>query len=158
MKYRFDNSTNPTSGFIEEEYIPATIEYSSEELNNHFIEFNYKDSDMLEMAVNPKSKILKRVSLILCNHYSFENATMPIPDADEGCLYIEDSDTTECDTFITRVYLDGIEIILSNNASAKYYRCGNIIFSMDASDTLVSVHFIKLSPQDINHVKNELSS
>ena len=38
MNYKFDPTTSVHSVFVAEDYFPAIIEYSSEELNNHFIE------------------------------------------------------------------------------------------------------------------------
>lgn len=54
MNYNFSNSSTMTSSTIIEDYFPVIIEYDKEELNNKFIEFNYQDTDMLEISVNPK--------------------------------------------------------------------------------------------------------
>ena len=73
MQYTFNKNRNISSTFIKEDYFPAIVEFSSEELNNHFIEFNFSDTDMFEISVNPKTRELKRFTLTLCNHFIIED-------------------------------------------------------------------------------------
>ena len=52
MEYKFDASIQMESTFVAEEYFAAIINFSPEELNNHFIEFKYNNTDMFEISVH----------------------------------------------------------------------------------------------------------
>ena len=157
MNYEIDTDLKTKSTFISEEYFPAIIEFSSEELNNHFIEFNYKDTDMFELSVHPKTHALKRFSLTLCNHYEFSEALLESPVCDEGTLYITGPDSTECSTFDATVYKNGMRIVLSDVAADKYIKSGNLVFALTDKNEVVSVSLIDLSEQEISHIKSELN-
>ncbi|SCY14182.1 hypothetical protein SAMN02910371_01194 [Butyrivibrio sp. INlla14] len=75
MNYIIHTTKTATSKFIPEDYFPAIVEFSDEELNNHFIEYNYKDSDMFELSVHPKTHfaILLKAQVVCTNYYSCFN-------------------------------------------------------------------------------------
>lgn len=156
MNYTFSNSTTMTSSTIIEDYFPVIIEYDKEELNNKFIEFNYQDTDMLEISVNPKTNMLKRLSLSLCNHYAIEDATLNAPAADEGSLSIEGPASTECNKFLVKVFNDGIKIDLSDKEAVHNYKCGQVIYSISTDNTLTAVYIPSLTENDLSHAKREL--
>lgn len=156
MIYSFDNNTTTSSRFIQEDYFPVIIEYSSEELNNKFLEFNYTDTDMFEISVNPETYEIKRFSLTLCNHFSFVNAKMMIPKYEEGILHISGPATTECSLFNTIVYEDGLEIIVSSESASIYLKTGQLIFALTDNNELTSVFITDLTANNIDHAKAEL--
>ncbi len=158
MKYTFDRTTKTSSKFVSETYFPAIVEFSSEELNNLFLEFNNGSTDMLELSVHPSTHILKRITLTLCNHFEIINKKISIPAAIEGVFHIDGPDSTECDYFQTKVYSNGIEILLSNKKGKNYLQSGNVIMSLSEDDTLISIYIINLSPEQVEHVKDELLS
>ena len=47
MEYKFDASIQMESTFVAEEYFAAIINFSPEELNNHFIEFKYNNQKVV---------------------------------------------------------------------------------------------------------------
>lgn len=156
MNYSIDTSKQSSSTFITEDYFPATIEFSEEELNNHFIEFRYGDSDLFEFYVDRKSHILKRVCLTLCNHYSIKDTPLFIPIYEKGMLYIDGPASTECSTFETIVHTDGIEIITSLSKPSHCIKCGQLIIALSETNELTAVLITDLSETDIFHVKSEL--
>ena len=156
MIYEFNHTTRAISKFIKEEYFPVIVEFDSEELNNRFIEFDFQDTDMLELAVNPHTKLLKRVTLTLCNHYRFLSESLIIPDYDEGMMAIIGPDSTECPCFLANIYTDGVKIDLSEARATKYYKVGNIVFAFSDDDVLASVYIIGLSNEEVIHIKTEL--
>ncbi len=156
MNYKIDTKMKTQSKFIAEDYFPAIVEFSSEELNNHFIEYNYKDTDMFELSVHPKTHALKRFSLTLCNHYEILDMAMELLVFDEGLLFIEGPDSTECDTFLLQVYRNGLKIKLSDVPAEKNIRSGILTFSLSEKDELVAVYISDLSEQELSHVKTEL--
>ncbi|MDO4392942.1 MAG: hypothetical protein Q4C80_00830 [Bacillota bacterium] len=157
MNYYFDNTKTTSSKIIQEEYFPVIIEFSSEELNNKFLEFNYTDTDMFEVSVNPETYEIKRFSLTLCNHYSFVDAIMVLPTYEEGILHITGPTTTECSLFNANVYKDGLEIRISSELASRYLKSGQLIFALTENNKLTSVFITELTPNNIDHVKTELT-
>lgn len=156
MNYIFTESTTMSSIFLEEEFFPAIVEYSSEKLNNRFIEYNYYDTDMLELSVHPETNLLKRVSLTFCNHFCFKEEDLILPQSTNGTINILDSVPTECSYFMTYIYNNGIHIKTSELASSKHYKIGQVIFSFSKNNELTNVYITNLSKNNILHIKNEL--
>lgn len=157
MNYRFDTRVKAYSRFIAEDYFPAIVEFSSEETNNHFIAFHHGDTDLFEFSVHPKTYMLKRFTLTLCNHYEIIDDRMAHPICDEGALYIDGPDSIECETFLLSVYSDGLRINISTAPVENSFRSGNLVFSISNEGELVDVYVCNLSEQAITHVTRELS-
>ena len=115
MKYIFDKSTKKNSRFVAEDYFPAIIQFSSEELNNRFIEFSYQDTDMFELVGNSNTGELKQFTFTLCNHFNESDKSLSVPLADEGNIILGENDTILCEKFIANIYKDGIRIDISDN-------------------------------------------
>ena len=156
MNYIIDTTKTTTSKFIPEDYFPAIVEFNDEELNNHFIEYSYKDSDMFEFSVHPKTHALKRLTLTLCNHFEIIDNALEIPTYDDGAIFIDGESTVECKTFIVSIYNDGAVIKISDITATKYIKTGNLIFAFSNGEELVQVYLVNLSSSDIMHIKDEL--
>ena len=113
---------------------------------------------MFELSVNPETYELKRFSLTLCNHYSFEDGLLSLPEYVEGTIAIEGPLKTECSTFSVTVYNDGVYIKTSSDSPTVYIKCGNIIFSIANNNELSSVLIVGLTDDEIAHVKTELTA
>ena len=157
MDFTFDTTSKAQSKFISEDYFPAIVEFSSEELNNHFIEFNYKDTDMLELSAHSKTHALKRLTLTLCNHHEFVNENMIFPSCGEGSLFIEGPDSTECSKFMLKVYNNGAKLELSDKPAVKHIKSGILIFSFSNDNELVTVYITNLTEKQLSHIKRELT-
>lgn len=158
MNYKIDTTVKAQSKFIAEDYFPAIVEFSLEELNNHFLEFNFKDTDMFELSVHPKTHAIKRFTLTLCNHYEMMETALDYPTCEEGSLFIEGPDSTECNTFLLQVYNNGMQIKLSDSPVNKNIKSGHLIFSLSENDELVSVIISDLSEVELSHIKRELQA
>ena len=156
MEYKFDKSIKMESTFIAEEYFAAIINYSSEELNNHFIEFKYKNTDMFEISVHPETHVIKRFTLTLCSHFTVIDNDISVPNYADGTIMIDGPDSTECKTFMVNIYNDGMLIKLSSQKTNVYCKSGNLIFAIGDNSELTDVYVINLSIADVNHAKNEL--
>lgn len=157
MNYSFDKNKTVSSQFIQEDYFPVIIEFSNEELNNRFIEFNYQDSDMFELSVDPNTFELKRFLLTLCNHYALEDASMVIPEYEEGVIYIMGPTSTECPMFEVTVYDNGLRIVTSSETASRYLKCGHLIFALTENNSLASLLITDITPDNLSHVKTELT-
>jgi len=155
MKYTFNNN-KIESNIVLKEFFPLIVSFSDVELNNSFIEFNYKDTDMVELSVNSKTHIIKQLTLTLVNHYSFIDECTPIPDYEEGAIFITGPHKTECSSFLVSVYNDGLIINMSQSLPKLFYKCGNIIFAFSAHDELSAIYIVDLKQEELNHVRNEL--
>lgn len=156
MQYTFNKNKNTNSTFIKEDYFPAIVEFSSEELNNHFIEFNFSDTDMFELSVNPDTRELKRFTLTLCNHFSIEDKLLSLPTYETGSLSIDGPDKTECSAFSVKVFNNGLIIETSREIATKHLKSGHLIFGLSSSDEVTDVYITDLTSDEIAHVKSEL--
>ena len=156
MEYKFDASIQMESTFVAEEYFAAIINFSPEELNNHFIEFKYNNTDMFEISVHPETHVIKRFTLTLCNHFTVIDKDMSVPICIDGTIIIDGPDTTECETFMVNLYNNGMLIKLSDEEPKFHYKSGNIIFAISDNGKLTKVYIINLTKTDVNHAKNEL--
>ena len=134
----------------------AIVEFSSEELNNHFLEFNFKDTDMFELSVHPKTHALKRFTLTLCNHYKIMETALDCPICEDGSLFIEGPDSTECNTFLLQVYNNGVRVKLSDSPVNMNIKSGNLIFSLSGDKELISVIISDLTENELSHIRKEL--
>ncbi|MDO5296992.1 MAG: hypothetical protein Q4F00_10280, partial [bacterium] len=119
MDYTFDTAQKITSHFLAEEYFPAMIIYSEEELNNRFLGFYYKDSDFFELNVHYDTFALKSFIFTACNHFSVHNTALPIPKYDEGIITVRGPKRTEYDIFMAHVFTDGLRIDLSDKPAVR---------------------------------------
>lgn len=156
MNYTFNNSSKQNSRFIAEEYFPAIVQFSSEELNNRFIEFSYQDTDMFELVGNSETGELKQFTFTLCNHFYESDKTLSVPVADEGTMFLGENNTIQCEKFIAIIYSDGIRIDLSDREACSLYKCGQLVFAFDESNSLISLYVINLSAEDVSHILQEL--
>ena len=113
---------------------------------------------MFELSVHPKTNALKRLTLALCNHYEIMETALDYPTSEEGSLFIEGPDSTECDTFLLRVYSNAVQIKLSDTPVNKSIKTGNLIFSLSEDNKLISVIISDLSEAELAHIKRELTT
>ncbi len=95
---------------------------------------------------------------ILVGHsgYIGRYAMLSTPAADEGSLSIEGPASTECDKFLVKVFIDGIQIDLSSKEAVHNYKCGQVIYSISADNTLTAVYIPSLAENELTHAKREL--
>lgn len=156
MEYKFDASIQMESTFVAEEYFAAIINFSLEELNNHFIEFKLNNTDMFEISVHPETHKIKRFTLTLCNHFTVINTDLSVPNYIDGTIMIDGPDTIECETFMVNLCNNGMLIKLSDQKPKFCYKSGNIIFAITDNGKLTAVYLINLTKTNVNHIKNEL--
>ena len=157
MYYSFDTSIKINSIFKAEDYFPAIVTFSAEEVNNVFIEFSYRDTDMFELVGSSMDGIIKQFTLTLCNHFEVYDDNMNTPDAMEGTIFFSKNDSIECEMFNLRIYKNGLRIDMSQKRTDKFLKCGQLIFVFADDESLVSLYVTDLSDLDISHVLEEVS-
>ena len=158
MEYTLDTTTKLSSCFISEDYFPAIVQFSAEELNNRFVEFSYNDTDMFELVGSSKTGTIKQFTLTLCTHFMEMDKPLIAPDAEEGAVILNKNDTIQCEQFLLSIYKDGLHIQLSEKEICKFIKCGQLVFAFDKSDSLVSLYVTGLSTENIFHVLREVHS
>lgn len=158
MQYNFNRNIDLHSKFIKEEYFPAIVEFSSEELNNHFIEFSFSDTDMFELVVSPETRELKRFTLTLCNHFTIVDKSLSLPSYEAGSISIDGPDKTECSAFSVKVFNNGLMIETSHETASKHLRSGHLVFGLSSSDEVTAIYIVDLTCDEIAHVESELNA
>ena len=157
MNYTFDTQSELKSWFVSEDYFPAIVQFSQEELNNRYVKFSCRDTDMFELVGDSKTGIIKQLTLTLCNTYEIIDKPLPVPNAEVGIMLLNEEEDVECEGFVVKVFQDGLRIDISVNDIHDYFRCGQLVFAFDESDSLVSLFVTDLLSENISHVLRELN-
>ena len=72
------------SRFVREEYFPVRIDFGDQTGYSRHVELVRGDTDLAEVATDPETGALRRILIVLCNHYRYEEGCVPVPACDEG--------------------------------------------------------------------------
>ena len=144
------------SRFVREEYFPVRIDFGDQADYSRHVELVRGDTDLAEVATDPETGALRRILIVLCNHYRYEEGCVPVPACDEGGLLLEMPRVTECDAFELAVYEDGLRLALSRREAERRIRCGQAVLGFDACLGIVELLVDGLGPEDIAHIRREL--
>ena len=151
-------STNKSSHVEIEDYFPLRVVYESSIEDTQFVGFYYGDSDLLELSIDNDSKIIKKLQLVICNHYVFTNDVF---NNDLNCLSgsigFDYTQHNECEAFQVTVYTNAVIIKLSDAEPKKYFSCGQVVFGFLDDNEVSSVIVTGMSAREIEHTKSELS-
>ena len=104
-----------------EEYIPLKIIFNRDEEAVEYISYSKDKTSSLEFTVGIKSKLLKRITLLLCKEYSETTNKLVVENFEDGKIIFH-SDDIECPVFKTILYSNGTRIILSDKKSSRYIK------------------------------------
>ena len=110
-----------------EEYIPLKIIFNKDEEAVEYISYSKDKTSSLEFIVGIKSKLIKRITLLLCKEYS-ETTNKLVVENFEDRKIIFHSDDVECSIFKTILYSNGARIILSDKNSFQYVKMDKVYF------------------------------
>ena len=144
------------SRFVREEYFPVWIDFGDQADYSRHAELVRGDADLAEVATDPETGALRRILIVLCNHYRYEEGCVPVPVCGEGSVLLEMPRVTECDAFELAVYEDGLRLALSRREVERYIRCGRAVLGFDAASGIVELFVDELEPEDVAHVRHEL--
>ena len=96
-----------------EEYIALKIIFNKEEEAVEYISYSKDKTSSLEFTVGIKSKLLKRITLLLCKEYSETTNKLVVGNFENGKINFH-SDDIEWPIFKTILYSNGTRIILSD--------------------------------------------
>lgn len=134
-----------------EEYIPLKIIFNKDEEAVEYISYSKDKSPSLEFVVGIKSKLIKRITLLLCKEYS-ETANELVVENFEYRKIIFNSGNIEC----TILYSNGARIILSDKNSFKYIKIDKVYFGLSDTDNITEICVCGMNTFELEHLKNEL--
>ncbi len=140
-----------------EEYFPLRVVYDSSIENTQFVGFYCGDSDLLELSIDTDSKVIKKLQLVICNHYDFTNdGFINDFDCSSGSIGFDFTQHNDCDLFHVTVYTNAVKVILSDAEPTKYFSCGQVVFGILDDNIISSVIVTGMSASEIEHTKSEL--
>lgn len=150
--------TDIQSHIENEDYFSLRIVYDSSIEGIRHIGFYNADDDLLEIAVNKNTNMLKRIQVTLCHHYSIIDNVFDVSGVttinEDVCLEL--SDHNDCSCFNMKVYKNSAVLVLSNAITTKYVKCGQVLFGLDSEENISTLIVSELTKSDIEHIKNEL--
>ena len=150
---------NSFSKVVTADYFPLYVLFTEEEpdLLRHY-DIAKRPTDCIEFACDYDTNRLLRLNLVLANSFSIVGGHLDSDDYPRGSLYIELPKITETSIFHTKIYDDGIEIIVSERDPISFRGAGNVSIGLDADGGLASVSILAMSPLEIAHAKDEVES
>ena len=111
-----------------EEYFPLKLVFEQERRSLSYFVLCHGSYDLLELACEEATGILRRVTLVICSEYSVSDRCLPqIRCASDGRIRIDGSLKEEVPTFSVTLFRDGIEILLSSERPSFYVRTGQLV-------------------------------
>ena len=138
-----------------EEYIPLKIIFNRDEEAVEYISYSKDKTSSLEFTVGIKSKLLKRITLLLCKEYSETTNKLVVENFEAGKIIFH-SDDIECPVFKTILYSNGTRIILSDKKSSHYIKMDKAYFGLSETDDIIEICVCDMSVSELEHLKNEL--
>ena len=147
---------NSFSKVITADYFPLYVLFTEEEpdLLCHY-DIAKRPTDCIEFACDYDTNRLLRLNLVLANSFSIVGGHLDLDDYPRGSLFLELPKITETSVFHTKIYDDGIEVIVSEHEPASFCGVGNVRIGLDAEGNVASVSALAMGPAAIAHAKDE---
>ena len=141
------------------DYFPLYVLFTEEEpdLLCHY-DIAKRPTDCIEFACDYDTNRLLRLNLVLANSFSIVGGHLDLGDYPRGSLFLELPKITETSVFHTKIYDDGIEVIVSEHEPASFCGVGNVRIGLDAEGNVASVSALAMGPVAIAHAKDEVES
>lgn len=138
-----------------EEYIPLKIIFNKDEEAVEYISYTKGKTSLLEITVGIKSKLVKRITLLLCKEYSEDMNKLVVEHFEDREIFFH-SDTIECSVFKTILYSNGARIIISDKKSFHYIKRGKVYFGVSDSNDIIEICICDMNFSELEHLKKEL--
>ena len=138
------------------DYFPLYMLFTEEEpdLLRHFNIIKHP-SDCIEFACDYNTNLLLRVNLVLANSYSIVHEPLTLGDCPTGSFVIDLPNITEVKVFYSKIYDDGIEIVLSDDEPTVMLGSGDLRIGLTAGGDIARVFALNMSSDAIAHAKEE---
>lgn len=138
-----------------ENYIPLKIVFNKNDEEVEYISYSKGRTSLLELTIGVKSKLIKKITLLLCKDYSETTNRLVVENFKDKKITLHGNDI-ECSIFKTILYSDGVKIILSNKSSFQYIKMGKVYFGLSDTDDIIEICVCDMSTFELEHLKKEL--
>ena len=138
-----------------EEYIPLKIIFNEDKEAVEYISYSKNKNYFLEFVVGIKSRLIKRMVLLLSLEYSESENELAIGNYEEKNLKLYGGNI-ECSDFKTTIYSNGVRILLSNKSSSNYIKMNKVYFGLSVADEITEICVYNMKSEELNHLKREL--
>lgn len=138
-----------------EEYIPLKVIFSKDEEAVEYISYSKDKTSSLEFTVGIKSKLIKRITLLLCKEYSETTNKLVVENFEDRRIILH-GDDVECSIFKIILYSNGARIVLSDKNSSQYIKMDKVYFGLSDTDDIIEICVCDMSASELEHLKNEL--
>lgn len=141
-----------------EEYIPLKIICEGRKESVDYVSYSKGTKSLLEISVGIQSKAIKEIMLLLCEEYYILDRKMDIENLEtiNTNLIFEGYKNVESNIFITNVYEDGIQMVISSEKSTKYIKMDTLYIGLSSTYEITEIGMNQLNKKEIAHIKNEL--
>lgn len=141
-----------------DEYIPLKIicEGTKEPVDN--ISYSKGTKSLLEITVGIQSKSIKRITLLLSEEYHILDRKINIDKLESvsANLTFGEYESIESISFVTNLYNDGIQIVISGEKSTKYIKMDTLYIGLSSTYEITEIIVNQLNEKELAHIKNEL--
>lgn len=138
-----------------DEYIPLQIMFHKDEEAVEHITYLKDKTSLLEFTVGIKSKLLKRITLLLCKEHSETTNKLVVENFEDRKIMLH-GDDVECPVFKTTLYPNGARITLSDKKSSHYVKMDKVYFGLSDTDDVIEMCVCDMSVSELEHLKKEL--
>lgn len=149
---------NRDSHIINEDYFPLRVVYDSTPENTRLIGFYFGDTDLLEFSVDGNTGVIKKLQLVICNHFKIFGYDYPEElIAASGSIVFDYPQHNDCEFFSVKVFNNAVDIKLTEKEPSFFYFCGQVVFGVSDEDELSEIIVSEMNEMEIKHTKNELT-
>lgn len=140
-----------------EDYFPLIVLFDTNYDIPQHMGFYYEDTDLLEVVLDNKDNMVRKIMLVICQHFTVRNENINTSNFHciKGTLAMKIPDRTECDSFSVTLFNNGVKISVSANHAQTHFQMGQVIFGFDKEENLVELVCL-LSEKELFHCKTEL--
>lgn len=141
-----------------DEYIPLKIICEGEKEPVDNVSYSKGTKSLLEITVGIQSKSIKRITLLLSEEYHNLDRKINIDKLESvsANLTFGEYESIESSSFITNLYNDGIQIVISDEKSTKYIKMDTLYIGLSSTYEITEIIVNQLNEKELAHIKNEL--
>lgn len=144
-----------TSRYVSDGYFPAIALIGEVQDGNAFVGFCGGD-DLVELQIDPYTRIIKQVTVLISRHYSVIDERMAIPPARDGILQANMPPQNECPALCATAYRDGLSIRISESTPTSHVRCGDVVFGITSTGELSEILLTAMTREEADHARSVL--
>lgn len=141
-----------------DEYIPLKIICEGEKEPVDNVSYSKGTKSLLEITVGIQSKSIKRITLLLSEEYHNLDRKINIDKLESvsANLIFGEYESIESSSFVTILYNDGIQIVISDEKSTKYIKMDTLYIGLSSTYEITEIIVNQLNEKELAHIKNEL--